>query len=348
MTFSVSVQPSGHQFEVGDDETVLAAAMRSGIGLPYGCRNGACGSCKGRVVEGRVRHDPHQASALSADEEARGLALFCSAHPESDLVIEAREVRGIGDIPIKKLPVRVASLTRAAPDVVVVRLQLPASERLQYLPGQYLEIIMKDGRRRSYSMAGAPETADQLELHIRHTPGGAFSDHVFGVGGGAKQMKERDILRFEGPFGSFFLRDDSARPIVFVASGTGFAPIKAILEHAVLKAIDRPMTLYWGGRRPHDLYHDEIVRGWESTLPSFRYIPVVSDALAEDRWNGRTGFVHRAVMDDFGDLSAHQVYACGAPVMVDAARRDFIAACGLPEDEFHADAFTTEADIARS
>ncbi len=344
MTFSVAVQPSGHQFEVGDDETVLAAAMRSGVGLAYGCRNGACGSCKGRIVEGRVRHDPHKASALSADEEARGFALFCSAHPESDLVIEAREVRGIGDIPIKKLPARVAGLTRVAPDVAVVRLQLPASERLQYLPGQYVEIIMKDGRRRSYSMAGAPETADQIELHIRHTPGGAFSDHVFGAG--ATQMKERDILRFEGPFGSFFLRDDSVRPIVLVASGTGFAPIKAIIEHALLKALDLPMTLYWGGRRPHDLYQDEIARGWESALPSFRYIPVVSDALAEDAWSGRTGFVHRAVMDDFADLSAHQVYACGAPVMVDAARRDFIGTCGLPEDEFYSDAFTTEADLA--
>ncbi len=346
MTFKVSVEASGHQFEVGDDETVLAAAMRAGIGLAYGCRNGACGSCKGRVVEGRVRHAAHQESALSADEEARGFALFCSAHPESDLVIEAREVRGIGDIPIKKLPARVASLTRVAPDVTVMRLQLPASERLQYLPGQYVEIIMKDGRRRSYSMAGAPETADQLELHIRHTPGGAFSDHVFGAG--ATQMKERDILRFEGPFGTFFLREDSAKAIVFVASGTGFAPIKAIIEHAVLKAVDRPMTLYWGGRRPHDLYLDEIARAWESALPSFRYVPVISDALDEDRWTGRSGFVHRAVMEDFADLSAHQVYACGAPVMVDAARRDLIGACGLPEDEFFADAFTTEADLART
>lgn len=350
MTFSVSVQPSGHQFEVGDDETVLAAAMRSGIGLPYGCRNGACGSCKGRVVEGRVRHDPHQASALSYDEEARGFALFCSAHPESDLIIEAREVRGIGDIPIKKLPARVTALTRAAPDVMVLRLQLPAAERLLYLPGQYIEIIMKDGRRRSYSMAGAPETADQLELHIRHTPGGAFSDHVFGAGAGAgagaTPMKVRDILRFEGPFGSFFLRDESEKPIVFVASGTGFAPIKAIIEHAALKTIDRPMTLYWGGRRPHDLYCDQLARDWERALPSFRYVPVVSDAFPEDQWSGRTGFVHRAVMDDFGDLSAHQVYACGAPVMVDAARHDFKASCGLPDDEFYADAFTTEADLA--
>ncbi|MEO8937578.1 MAG: CDP-6-deoxy-delta-3,4-glucoseen reductase [Burkholderiaceae bacterium] len=342
MPFSVTVQPSGHRFEVGDDETVLAAGLRAGIGLPYGCKNGACGSCKGRVVEGRVRHDPHQATALSAEEEARGLALFCSARPDSDLVIEVREVRGIGEIPIKKLPARVASLARAAADVAIVRLQLPAAERLQYLPGQYVEIILKDGRRRSYSIAGAPGVADQMELHIRHMPGGVFSDHVFGAG--ATQMKERDILRFEGPLGSFFLRDDSSKPIVLVASGTGFAPIKAIVETAVLKSLDRPITLYWGGRRPHDLYLDALARGWEQVLPAFRYVPVISDAVDEDGWQGRSGFVHRAVLDDFADLSGHQVYACGAPVMVDAARRDFVTERGLPEDEFFADAFTTAAD----
>jgi CDP-4-dehydro-6-deoxyglucose reductase len=344
MTFSITVQPSGHRFDVDDQETVLAGALRAGIGLPYGCKNGACGSCKGKILEGRVHHRVHQAHALSAEEEERGLALFCSAHPDSDLVIEAREVRGIGDIPIKKLPARVAALSRVAPDVAILRLQLPAAERLQYLPGQYVEIILKDGRRRSYSMAGAPGLDEQIELHVRHTPGGVFTDHVFGAG--ATQMKERDILRFEGPFGSFFLRDDSTKPIVMVASGTGFAPIKAIVEHAAMKQIDRPMTLYWGGRRPHDLYNDTLARGWEASLPNFRYVPVVSDATPEDAWSGRTGFVHRAVLDDMPDLSAYQVYACGAPIVVDSAKRDFVKECGLPEDEFFADAFTTEADIA--
>ncbi len=344
MTFSVTVQPSGHRFEVQDDETVLAAGLRAGIGLPYGCKNGACGSCKGRLVEGRVAHDPHQANALSADEAARGFALFCSARPEADLTIEVREVRGIGEIPIKKLPARVASLTRPAPDVAVIRLQLPAAERLQYLPGQYVEIILKDGRRRSYSMAGAPGVSDQIELHVRHTPGGVFSDHVFGAG--ATQLKERDILRFEGPLGSFFLRDDSARPIVLVASGTGFAPIKSIVEYAILKQSRRPITLYWGGRRPHDLYLRDVAEGWIAAMPSFAFVPVVSDAAGDDGWTGRTGFVHRAVMEDFADLSAHQVYACGAPAMVDAARRDFTNQRGLPNEEFFADAFTTSADLA--
>ena len=342
MTFSVTVQPSGHRFEVDTDETVLSAGLRAGIGLPYGCKNGACGSCRGRVVDGRVHHGAHQASALSAEDEARGFALFCSAHPDSDLVIEVREVRGVGEIPIKKLPARVASLSRAAPDVAIVRLQLPAAERLQYLAGQYVEIILKDGRRRAYSMAGAPGITDQVELHIRHLPGGVFSDHVFGAG--PTEMKERDILRFEGPLGSFFLRDDSAKPMILVASGTGFAPIKAIVEQAVVKSLARPIALYWGGRRPHDLYMDDLARSWESALPDFRYIPVVSDALDEDRWTGRGGFVHRAVLEDFGDLSAHQVYACGAPVVVDAARVEFCRDRGLPEDEFFADAFTTAAD----
>lgn len=344
MPSTVTVQPSGHRFEVQDDETVLAAGLRAGIGLPYGCKNGACGSCRGRIVEGRASLDAHQASALSTEDEARGFALFCCARPDTDLVIEVREVRGVGEIPIKKLPARVATLVRPTPDVAIVRLQLPAAERLQFLPGQYVEIILKDGRRRSYSIAGAPGISDQVELHIRHTPGGAFTDHVFGVG--ATQMKERDILRFEGPLGSFFLRDDSQKPIVLVASGTGFAPIKSIVEFAALKAIERPIRLYWGGRRPADLYLDDLARGWEGTLPDFRYIPVISDALDEDRWRGRTGFVHRAVLEDFADLSGHQVYACGAPVMVDAARRDFTEERRLPGDEFFADAFTTAADTA--
>lgn len=346
MTFTVTVDPSGHTFEVGDQEYVLSGALRAGIALPYGCKNGACGSCKGRIVEGRVVHGPHQASALSAEDEARGLALFCCAKPDSDLVIHAREVKGIGDIPVKKLPARVASVARAAPDVAIVRLQLPAAERLQYLPGQYVEIILKDGRRRSYSMAGAPGLEEQVELHIRHTPGGAFTDHVFGAG--ATTLKERDILRFEGPFGTFFLRDDSTKPIVLLASGTGFAPIKAIVEHAIVKQIERPMTLYWGGRRPQDLYLDDVARGWEERLPLFRYVPVVSDATPEDAWTGRTGFVHQAILDDLADLSGHQVYACGAPIVIDSARRDFTASRGLPEDEFYADAFTTEADLARA
>jgi CDP-4-dehydro-6-deoxyglucose reductase, E3 len=346
MTFSVTLKPSEHRFDVEADETVLAAAIRQGIMLPYGCKNGACGTCRAHAVEGSITHHAHQASALSAEDEARGFTLLCSAVPHSDLVIEVREVAGAGDIPIKKLPCRVASIERVAPDVVIVRLQLPANERMQYLAGQFIEFMLRDGKRRSYSMASAPENADQIELHIRHTPGGQFTDHVFGAG--ASQLKERDILRFEGPFGSFFLREDNDKPIVLVASGTGFAPIKAIIEHALIKGVTRPMTLYWGGRRPLDLYRMDLARSWEAQLPDFLFIPVVSDALQDDAWQGRTGFVHRAVMEDLPSLAAYQVYACGAPIVVDSAKRDFTSLCGLPADEFFADSFTTEADINRA
>jgi CDP-4-dehydro-6-deoxyglucose reductase len=340
MTFQITVQPSGHQFTCDEDETVLAAAMRAGVGLPYGCKNGACGSCRGKLVSGEVSHRAHQERALPVADEARGFALFCCAVPHSDLVIEAREVLGIGEFPIKKMPTRVAKIDRVADDVIVLSLQLPANERLQYRAGQFIEFILKDGRRRSYSMANAPHLDEHLTLHIRHLPGGVFTDHVFNT------MKERDILRFEGPLGTFFLREDSSKPIVMLASGTGFAPIKAMVEQAQHNKMTRPITLYWGGRRPRDLYMDALCREWAETLPNFRYVPVVSDAKPEDNWQGRTGFVHRAVMDDLPDLSGYQVYACGAPAMVDAAQNDFTAQCKLPADEFYADAFTSEADLA--
>ncbi|MGD9945361.1 MAG: CDP-6-deoxy-delta-3,4-glucoseen reductase, partial [Burkholderiaceae bacterium] len=241
-------------------------------------------------------------------------------------------------------PCRIASIERAAPDVAVLKLQLPATERLQYLAGQYVELILKDGTRRSYSMARAPHLADQVELHVRHMPGGRFTDALFGVT--QPPVKERDILRFEGPLGTFFLREDSVKPAVLLASGTGFAPIKAIVEHAQFKGLTRPMTLYWGGRRPRDLYQHALCEQWAREIPGFRYVPVVSDALPEDGWTGRTGFVHRAVIEDLPDLSGHQVYACGAPIVIESAQRDFIAQCGLPADEFYADSFTSAADLA--
>jgi CDP-4-dehydro-6-deoxyglucose reductase len=313
--------------------------------LPYGCKNGACGSCKALVLEGSIEQGPHSTNAMKPDEAARGHALLCCATARTDLSLQCRVVAAAGDVPVRKLPCRIASIEDAAPDVKIVRLQLPANERLQYLAGQYVELLLRDGSRRSYSMAGAPHLAEKIELHIRHMPGGKFTDALFGAT--QPVVKERDILRFEGPLGTFFLREDSEAPMVFVASGTGFAPIKAIIEHAVFKGVRRPMTLYWGGRRPRDLYMNALCEQWARELPDFRYIPVVSDALPEDGWTGRDGFVHRAVMQDFPDLSGHQVYACGAPIVVDSARVDFAGQCGLPEDQFFADAFTSEADQAR-
>ena len=336
----VTVQPSGQSFEVEEGEAVLTAALRQGVMLPYGCKNGACGSCKGKIVSGAVDYGHYHARVLTEEERAHGKALFCQAKPLGELVIECRTIGAAKDIAVKLLPCRVQKLDKVADDVMIVQLKLPANERLQFLPGQYIDFLLKGGERRSFSMANSPHADELVELHIRHVAGGNFTDHVFG------KMKERDILRLEGPLGSFFLREDGAKPIVFVASGTGFAPIKSIIESAFYKKIERPMVLYWGARRPKDLYLNALPEKWVREHATFRYVPVISEARPEDAWSGRSGFVHRAVMEDMPDLSGHQVYACGVPIMVDSARKDFIEKCGLPEDEFYADSFTTAADLA--
>ena len=342
MSFTISVQPSGRSFTAEPGEAILAAGIRQGIGLPYGCKDGACGSCKCRMLEGSVVHGEHQAKALSAEEEAAGMILTCCGVAQSDLVLESRQVTDAGAFPVKKMPTRVSLMERKSHDVILLRLQLPANDAFLYHAGHYIEFILRDGARRSYSMANAPGVGTGVELHIRHMPGGKFTDHVFGA------MKEKEILRVEGPFGSFFLREDSDKPIVLLASGTGFAPIKAVIEQMQQKGITRPAVLYWGGRRPADLYLHDWVQAKLAEMPNLKYVPVISDALPEDAWSGRTGFVHRAVLQDFPDLSGHQVYACGAPIVVDSAQTDFVTKSGLPADEFYADSFVTEADKAKA
>lgn len=336
--FQIQIEPSGRNFTVSSTETLLAAGIAQGINLPYGCKDGACGSCKCKMVSGSVTHGPHQSKALSDEEEAQGFVLPCCATATSDVVLESRQVTAEGALPIKKMPTRVTLMERKSPDVMRLLLQMPANEVFAYHAGQYIEFLLRDGLRRSYSMANAPHLiAHGLELHIRHMPGGKFTDQVFG------SMKERDILRIEGPYGSFYLREQESKPMVLLASGTGFAPIKALIEEMQFKGITRSATLYWGGRRPHDLYMDDWVKTKLTEMPNLRYVPVVSDALPEDGWTGRTGFVHQAVLQDEPDLSGHQVYACGAPIVVESAQRDYVRV-GLPMDEFYADAFTSEAD----
>lgn len=338
MTCQVKVLPSGHSFAVEAHETILEAALRQGVGLPYGCRDGACGACKGKVVAGEVEHGGYQAKALSEADIHQGFALFCCAKPKSDLSIEAREVSGIGDIQIKTLPCRVEKIEKMH-DVAVLKLKLPVSERLQFMAGQYIDILMKDGKKRSFSIANAPHDDAFIELHIRNQPGGTFSEYVFNT------MKEKEIMRFKGPLGSFFLREDSDKPLIMVASGTGFAPIKGIIEHAIHHGITRPIVFYWGARTPADLYMAELAGKWQAENSNITFIPVVSDAEPEHNWVGRSGFVHQAVLDDFDDLSGYQVYACGAPVMVEAAHASFIGERALPEDEFFSDAFFLSKDM---
>ena len=343
MAFQIVVQPSGRSFTVEGDETLLSAGIRQGLNMPYGCKDGACGSCKCKKISGEVQLGTYQTKALSDEERAQGLVLTCCATALSDVVLESKQVTSADAFPMKKMPVRIASMEKVSSDVMRIFLQLPATELMQYHAGQYVEFLLRDGSRRAYSMANAPHTlaadAPKVELHIRHMPGGKFTDHVFGA------MKEKDIQRVEGPQGSFYLREDNDAPIVLLASGTGFAPIKALMEHMQHKGITRPTRLYWGGRRPADLYMNDWVLAQLPLMPHLQYIPVVSNALPEDAWAGRTGFVHAAVLQDTPSLTAYQVYACGAPIVVDSAKRDYVAS-GLVEDNFFADSFTSEADKA--
>jgi CDP-4-dehydro-6-deoxyglucose reductase len=338
MAYRVTLQPSGHSFEVAEGQNILQAGLDAGNSMPYSCRTGVCRTCRGTIRDGEVDYGAVHPTYLPDSDKAKGYALLCQAQPLCDLVVEVRELEGLAGIRARVVPCRVAKIERPAPDVAVLSLRLPMNENMLFLAGQYVDFLLKDGKRRSYSIASkpAPEGVTAIQLHVRHTPGGAFTDHVFST------MKERDILRFEGPLGTFYLRQDSDKPIVMVASGTGFAPIKAMCEVALGKGMKRPITLYWGCRAKRDLYMLDVPESW--THPDFKFVPVLSDPTPECQWTGRTGFVHRAVMEDFPDLSGCQVYACGAPVMVDAARADFSAKCSLPAEEFFADSFLTEAD----
>jgi CDP-4-dehydro-6-deoxyglucose reductase len=312
-------------------ETVLESAIEAGFNIPYGCRNGACGSCKGTILSGEVDYGDYARSALTEDEKAAGKALFCCAKPLSDLTIECREII-IGAIAPRILPARVERKQQLSHDVMALFLKLPSNERLQFMAGQYIEFLLKDGKRRAFSLANAPHADSLLELHLRLIPGGVFTEYVF------NEMPDKAILRIEGPFGSFYYHDDSDKPMIMVAGGTGFAPIKGIVEHMLHNNIKREITIYWGAKSREDLYMPELPEAWSKEYPHIKFIPVLSDALPQDNWQGRTGLVHQAVLDDIADLSAYEVYCCGAPAMVEVAHVSFLQA-GLPEHAFYSDAF---------
>jgi CDP-4-dehydro-6-deoxyglucose reductase, E3 len=336
MAHTVTLQPSGHTYAAPEDTTLLQAALDAGLTLPYGCRNGACGACKAKVAAGSIDYGNPQENAFTVEDRDNGFALTCCAKPLSDVVLEVHEVSGQNDIPVKTMPCRVQELLKVADDVMVMRLKLPTNERLQFLAGQYIEFLLPEGKRRAFSLANAPHEDDVLELHVRMIPGGTFTEQVFST------MKVRDILRFEGPLGTFRLREESTKPMVMVAGGTGFAPIKALIEHAIHNHIKRPIALYWGARNRAELYLPDLPQQWAAAHPHITYVPVLSEPTAADEWAGRTGLVHQAVLKDFTDLASHQAYVCGAPVMVEAAQRDFIAR-GLPAEEFFADIFSYAA-----
>ena len=341
----VTIQNSGHSFAVHPSQTVLQAAIEADIHIPYGCRNGACGSCKAKLVSGKVMHDDYQNSAMTDAELAAGNTLLCCARPLEDIVVECREVGGLTGIKPRILPARVAKKEQLSHDVIALHLQLPASERLQFLAGQYIEFILKDGKRRAFSIANAPHDAEFIELHIRVIKGGVFSEYV------ATELQEKAILRLEAPFGNFFLREDSQKPIIFVAGGTGFAPIKGIIEHMLHNDIKRDIILYRGARVAEDLYMSDLCEKWAAFTPHLTYIPVLSEPVASDNWVGRTGLVHQAVQDDAisqnRDLSAYQAYVCGAPIMCEVAHTSFVQQ-GLDANEFFSDAFTFAKPVPKA
>ena len=356
MSFTVTIEPSARQFSVPQGGNILAAGIQAGISLPYGCKDGACGSCRCKKISGTVVQGEHQARALSPEDAANGFILTCCASAHSDIVLESRQVLDVGMPAVKKMPVRLMSAEKKAPDVMLLKLQLPQTETFEFRAGQYIDFLLKDGQKRSYSIANdkpqvqAVDDANTsalrfIELHVRHMPGGLFTDHLFHA------LKDKEIFRIEGPLGGFFLRP-SDKPMIFLASGTGFAPIKALIEQVMTSSDEalkhRPIALYWGARTLADLYLFDWAQQTSIAWPQLRFIPVLSEPKAQDAWQGRTGWVHKAVLEDHPNLSDHQVYACGAPVMVDAARKDFMEQAQLSGDEFFADAFLSLADTPKN
>ena len=336
MTHIVTLAASGKHFEVQAGETVLEAAQRAGLALSYSCLAGVCGSCKATLISGECTYPRNPPAALSAAERARDAVLLCQAVPNSDLVIAAREVASVEDLPRRIVTAKVIDKQALAPDMV--RLRLQTSPRLRWLPGQYLDVLLEDGRRRAFSIALAPHLGPQLELHVRHVAGGGFTSYVF------DELKPGETLRVEGPLGTFVPREDSERPMILVAGGAGFAPIKALVEHFLHLGTRRAMHLYWGARGATDLYLRELPSQWSRQAERLEWQAVLSDPESAKVEHVRAGLVHEAVLEDHPDLSAFDVYMSGPPAMIDAGRRAFVEA-GLPEDRLYYDSFDYAPDV---
>jgi len=334
MSFKITIEPSGHEFTSKAGETILDAAERQGVVLPYGCRNGLCGSCAGNLLSGEA-HYPDEQVAASIEARPDKNCLPCQAVAVSDLTVQIHEVETEKEIEVRGLTCEVTRMEPLAHDVMGIYLKLPEDQRLQFLAGQYLDFIMPDGRRRAFSIANAPHDDEHIELHVRHVPGGEFTDFVF------SDMKVGGQQRIQAPMGGFYLRENSDRPLIMMAGGTGFAPLKGIIEHAFHVGVDRPIHLYWGVRSERDLYLPNLPAQWMDLRGDFQYTPVLSEP--DESWRGRKGFVHEAVVQDYPDMSPYDLYMSGPPVMVYAAR-DAFAAAGLSEDHMYSDVFEWAKD----
>ncbi len=332
MSYSVKLLPSNHSFNVEKGESILAAALRQGISLPYGCRSGNCGTCKSHLLEGEIHYERENLCLLE-EEKQNNIALLCQARADSNLVIEAQVIPDNEEVLIKKMPCRVISKKMLCHDVISLRLKVPTFEKFAYLAGQYIDILLPDGRRRSFSIANAPHTGDALELHIRVVEGGEFTNHLL------NDIEEKTILRIEGPHGQFYLHEESRNDIIFMAGGTGFAPIKSIIEYAVTHNIERQMYLYWGARSQEDLYMHNLATMWANDFSYIHYIPVLSDPQEGDSKDIRTGYIHDAIIMDFPDgLAKYDLYASGPPAMIEAGRVVF-ELHHLPPEQYFSDAF---------
>jgi CDP-4-dehydro-6-deoxyglucose reductase, E3 len=332
----VTLIPSGQDFTADGGETVLAAALRAGLNLPHSCKGGHCASCLARIIAGTVAYPGARPPGITDEEERSGYALLCQARAMTDLRVEAREVRPAPDVEVKSLPCRIERMERLADDVMAVFLRLPAVEVLHYRAGQYLDVMLSEGRRRSFSIASAPADGRLIELHVRRASTSGFTAQLF------DSLRPGALLRIEGPLGQFWLRAESPRPALMVGGGTGYAPLRAMLRQLVATGDRRSVTLYWGVRDAGGLYEHEWLRGLERERAGFRYWPVLSEPSAGDSCL-RSGLVHETVLSDHSDLSGFDVYASGPPAMIEAVRTRFVAA-GLPREQLHFDSFDYAPD----
>ena len=339
MTHKITVQPSGHEFTAEDEELILDAALRHGLSFPYGCRSGLCGKCKAIVTEGEIKYDDFEPDDLDEKEIESGVAFICQCMARSDLTINIHEIDTASELEIKRMPCKIHRMEKLTSDVMQLFLKLPDTENLQFLAGQYIDFILPDDRHRSFSIANAPHDTNIIELHIRHHEGGEFTDMIF------EKLHEKDVMRIEGPHGNFFLREDSERPIIMVVTGTGFGPVKGIIEHALEENIDREIHLFWGARNKDGLYMHELAEDWANKNLNIKYTPILS--RPDEDWQGAKGYVQDAVMSAYPDISEHEVYACGLPEMVKTSYETFCEA-GLTQERFFSDAFEFAVDSSKT
>lgn len=337
-TRQIRILSSGKIFPVEQGESILDAALRAGLNLPHSCRGGSCMACRARVVDGEVGYPGGRPLGLTLEDEAGGYALLCRAQPLGTVAVEVQEVVSAADIHIRRLPCRVQEMRQLAHDVMALWLKLPSVEPFRHLAGQYVDILLADGRRRSFSIANPPDGRNVLEVHVRRVAGGEFTERVFTV------LQPKALLRLEGPLGGFFWREAAGRESVLVAGGTGFAPLKSMLQQAFEAGDERSMHLYWGARARRDLYELALVEAWAESHAQFRFTPVLSEPAAGDHWAGRTGFVHAAMLEDYPSLAGCDVYMSGPPAMIEAGQREFPER-GLEAARLFFDSFDYAPDV---